>query len=168
MKTKFLIFACALLLIPTMTQAQKWTKVKSKEGKFEMEFPAEPKLEKKEKDDSKTFQYQLTHNEVIYMASAVVHSTKLDVEGLSKETLAESSLDAFAKVMGGKILKKGDFKIGKNKGKSCSIENKDKGFLCYYRCIIIGQIQYQFIIMNAPSADDIESRDQYFNSIKIK
>ena len=168
MKTKILMLAFTLFLIPSLSQAQKWTKVKSKEGKFEMEFPAEPKMEKKEKDDSKTFQYQLTHKDVIYMASAVVHDTKLDVEGLTKESLAESSMDAFANVMGGKILKKGDFKLGKNVGKSCSIENKEKGFLCYYKCIISGQIQYRFIVMNAPSVDDKKSRARYFASIKTK
>ncbi len=168
MKTKILMLACAIFLIPTLSQAQKWTKVKSKEGKFEIEFPAEPKLDKKEKEDSKTYQYQLTHNDVIYMASAVVHDTPLNVKGLTSESLAESSLDAFAGVMGGKITKKEDFTLGKNKGKACTIENKEKGFKCYYKCIIIGQIQYQFIVMNAPSADDKKSRTQYFKSIKTK
>lgn len=168
MKFYFPLLTIALFLFPQFTTAQEWVKYKSKEGKFQIEFPGEPKEDIQKKEDSKTIQLQVESNDVIYMGSAVIHQTKLDVAGVTPEMLAESSLDAFAGVIGGNITKKEDFKMNGVNGKACTISNPDQGFECHYKCIIIGQIQYQFIVMSAPSNSNKENRDKFFDSIKIK
>lgn len=168
MKNKLLILMALFIALPTFTTAQKWEKYKSKEGKFELEIPGEPKEEIDKQEDAKTIQIELSVNDVIYMASAVIHKTNLKVDGITPEMLAESSLDAFANVIGGEIVSKKDFKINKVTGKSCVIKNDSKGFECYYRCIVVGQIQYQFIVMNAPSKSDKSARIKFIDSIKIK
>jgi hypothetical protein len=167
MKTKTILLALTLISLPLISFGQKWEHFKSKEGKFEIDFPVEPKVENTDGDDSKTVQLQATHNEVIYMASAVIHETNLDVEGLSPEKLSQASLEAFANVMGGEMKSNGDFKLGKNKGRECVIDNSEKGFMCYYKVIIIGQVQYQVIVMNAPANDDKKSRAKFFSSFEV-
>lgn len=163
-----ILLLALLTLFVSALNAQNWTTYKSKPAKFSIDFPAEAKEEKLEDEETVSYQYQSSLEDVIYMASAVIHETKLNVEGLTIEDLTNSSLEAFANVMGGEMKDSGDIKIGKNKGKYCILYNQEKGFMCYYRCIIVGQIQYQFIVINAPANDDKKTREKFFKSIAIK
>lgn len=162
MRTLFLLFFCvaavtlnAGVLTPnlhfTFPEVQKGYKYSSSEGMVKISFPAEYEEEYKQEEYGKSVTVKAVTGTDIFMLNYVIHKEYMG--GSDLVLLAETSLDAFADAMGGEIQKRFDYEYKKNMGKGAEISYK--GSLITYRCVIIGQIQYQLVTITEPDNADV-------------
>lgn len=80
--------------------------------------------------------------------------------------LAQTSLNTFAEEVGGKVIHETDYHYDDYKGRSAEIEMEEEGATLYYKVILVGQIQYQMVVVTQ-SGDVTKQKDKFFNSFRI-
>lgn len=167
MKHLHLLFAITFLLINTAwaaaPEADGKEKYSSKVGQVSIYFPGSFDEEKKVEDYGDSYTVKSLVGDDAYMLSFVIHSSDLSTSNMKE--LAQISLDAFADEIGGRKSGEKDYIYKGNEGRMCDIK-MDNGLFIRYKCVIIGQIQYQLIAIvsdRSASSDDMTS---FFDSFK--
>ena len=134
-----------------LPEVQKGYKYSSSAGMVKVTFPAEYEEEYSDEEYGKSYTVKAVNGSDIFMLNFVVHDEYMG--GSDLVLLAETSLEAFADAMGGEIKRSFDYDYKKYQGKGAEIDYA--GTLVTYRCIIIGQIQYQLVTITAPENADV-------------
>jgi len=66
----------------------------------------------------------------------------------------------------GKIVQQEEYRINDQNGVKAKIAMQDVGAEIYYRAIIIGQIQYQLIVLDVSKSFQ-EEREEFFDSFRV-
>lgn len=132
-------------------EVNKGYKYSSSAGMVKITFPAEYEEESKREEYGMSYTVKAINGTDIFMLNFVIHDEYMG--GSDVVLLAETSLEAFAEAMGGTIKRKFDYDYKKHQGKGAEIDYN--GTLVTYRCIIIGQIQYQLVTITDPDKGDI-------------
>lgn len=140
----------------------KWVKYSTKEGKAKIKFPASYEVSEEVKEAAKTVKIQTKLGENLFFMAYTLHSTQLT----EQDNLAEVSLESFAETVKGKIIQQEELIVKSNNGIKAKIVMEEADADVYYWAIIIGQIQYQLIVLDVSKTIDTE-RDQFFKSFKI-
>lgn len=135
---------------------------KSEEGKFKIKFPGAIDITEKEKEKYKTTQITCTVNENVYFVVCTTHSAPMK----KPKELAKVSLDSFVESLSGKISTKSDWDIKGNSG-YIAVINIDKTSVIHYRVVIVGQIQYQVVVIGKKTNYEEEVAKKFFKSFKI-
>ena len=145
--------------------AAKWKKYTSEVCKAKISFPAEFTEESPEESDyGKTYKVTAEDGSTQYFFAATVHKNPLD----EHYELAKIGMESFAESVGGDLSDEGDYIYKSHRGVKGDI-SKD-GVLIRYRTILIGQIQYQIIVIyteGAPDAVEEAKASKFFNSFKV-
>jgi hypothetical protein len=167
------VLLALLLLIPagkgfaqTTTKAKpKWYAYSTEVGKIKAKFPGNPALENQDTEIGKKHTATARFGENTYMISYVIHSTTL----AEQEKLADASLTAFRDKVKGQILNQSSWSVKKaGNGIRATIAMPDKDAKVEYRVILIGQIQYQVIVVAPTDKYDSKVADKFFKKVKIK
>jgi hypothetical protein len=156
-----------LILFPLVSNAQKWSRYSFKDAKFSIEYPVEPVTETKTDDIGKTITTKLVDGNTIYMATAIIHKTNLNVKGLSQESLAKASMDAFADALGATKVTRKKYYYKKDVGLDAIMESNEFESPIYYRIIVVEQIQYQIVVMTSSGKEDKGGRKKFLGSFKL-
>lgn len=166
MKQLHVLFAITFLLINTAwaaPEADGNEKYSSKVGKVTVYFPGSYTEEKSREDYGDSYTIKSLVGDDAYMLSFVIHSNDLSTSNLKE--LAQISLDAFAEEIGGKMSGEKDYVYKGNEGRMCDIK-MDNGLYIRYKCIIIGQIQYQLIAIISDRSKSSDTMKKFFESFK--
>ena len=158
------IILILLLLSVSYTQAQKSVAYKSEEGKFSIKFPGEFKENITEKESAKTVKIQCELEKSNYFASYSLHKVDID----DPLEMAEVSLESFTEAIHGVVVTRTEWKIKKNEGLKALIDLPDNGAKLEYRVILVGNIQYQLIVIAVDGAIDKKKANAFFKSFKLK
>lgn len=147
---------------PLSPEKVKWSKYNAEEGKVKIKFPFPYEIVEEQKENVKTVKIQGKNGEDLFYLAYTIHTAKLD----DNEHLAEVSLESFAETLHGKIVQQEEYIINDQSGVKAKIVMQDVGAEIYYRAIIIGQIQYQLIVLDVSKSFQKE-RDEFFDSFRI-
>ena len=155
-----LIFAVSSAATLPFAKGFKYT---SAEGKFSISFPGEFKTETTDQDEAKTVKTSATLGDLTYFASYTLHQIKMS----EPESLAGTSLEAFTEATGGSITSQSEWKIKEHKGVKATISLEEQKSKIQYQVILVGQLQYQILVV-APNASWYQkTADTFFKSFKL-
>jgi hypothetical protein len=157
---------CIVLFILTipMAYAQKNYPYDSNEGKFSIEFPGEFTVDREDKDKVSTIKINCDYEGQTYFASYSLHK----IEMVDHEEMAEVSFDSFHAAVGGEVLMKDEWKVDGNTGLMAEIDLAENSVTITYRVILVGNIQYQLIVMAEYSDYDKKLANKFFKSFELK
>lgn len=163
------IFAMAVSFISQPVLAQKkakpdWQSYESKAGKFKAKFPSTPEVKTEDTDTGKRHKAMARFGNGVYFATFMVHDTPL----AKHFDLAKTSLVAFNDKLGGTIKSQNDWEVKGHKGLQATINIADKGSLVEYRVVLVGQIQYQLIVVYPENEWDAKTTKKFFKKFKLK
>jgi len=147
---------------PASPKGAKWVKYSTDEGKAKLKFPFQFEETEEVKENGKTVKVQAKNGDDMFYFAYTLHNSEL----VDAEHLAEVSLESFAETLKGKINSQEEFVVNENKGIKAKIVMEESDADIYYRAIIIGQIQYQLIVLDVTKTIN-EERDKFFESFKI-
>ncbi|MCB0738136.1 MAG: hypothetical protein KDC92_11535 [Bacteroidetes bacterium] len=147
----------------TKSEKTKWFKFKSEMSGSKLKFPGTFETEVTNKESGNTYKTNCIVGSVVYFMGETKHETEMT----NHEEMAKVSLDAFAEKLNGTINSESDWIIKKSKGRKAKISIDESDATVFYQVILIGQWQYQLVIV-APNDQmpDEKSRNQFFNSFK--
>jgi len=164
-----IIFTCFILFgnygfvsEPAIPKGAKWVKYSTDEGKAKLKFPYQFEVTEEEKENGKTVKVQAKNGNNMFYFAYTLHNSEL----IDAEHLAEISLESFAETLKGKINSQEEFIVNDHKGLKAKIVMEESDADVYYRAIIIGQIQYQLIVLDVSKTIN-EERDKFFESFQI-
>ncbi|HEY9115990.1 MAG TPA: hypothetical protein VIN10_14940 [Bacteroidales bacterium] len=165
MKTQLLALMLIFFVFPAIAinPPEKGVYYSSSVGKFSIVFPTQYKIETTDNGDSETVKISSSSNDQTYFASYTVHTVELT--GL--EDLAEVSLNSFSEQLGGTISEKKEWKVNKNNGLEATMNLKEQDAKVQYYVILVGQVQYQLIVLAANSSFDQKAADAFIKSFKL-
>ena len=131
----------------------------SREGKFSVVFPAQYTVDAKEN----TIKISATSNEQTYYASYTIHNVELT----NRKELAEISLNSFSDILKSPIIEQSDWKTNKNTGLQATLNMQEKNIKIKYYVVLVGQIQYQMIVMAENALFDQKAADAFVKSFKL-
>lgn len=134
----------------------------TEKGKASIKFPAEYSVEEDNSDLTSTTKVMASLDDNIFMFSFSIHETTLSDHYM----LAQTSLTSFNDEVGGRIISETDYVYDDYKGRSAEIELEEQNVTLYYRVILVGQIQYQMVVV-AQSGNIVKKKDKFFNSFKL-
>jgi hypothetical protein len=95
------------------------------------------------------------------------HSTlKLNIE--EHDSFAATSLESFNKTGGGSLKNQVSWTINKHNGLQADIEISANNLKVAYRAILIGQIQYQIVVISESTKWNRENFDTFMESFKVE
>jgi len=147
---------------PLYPEKVKWSKYNAEEGKVKIKFPFSYEITEEQKEKVKTVKVQAKNGEDLFYLAYTIHTAKLN----DNEHLAEVSLESFAETLHGRIIQQEEYQVNDQIGVRAKIAMQDVGAEIYYRAIIIGQIQYQLIVLDVSKSFQ-EEREEFFDSFRI-
>jgi len=147
---------------PVAPEKVKWSKYNAEEGNVKIKFPFPYEINEEQKEKVKTVKVQAKSGEDLFYLAYTIHTDKLN----DNEHLAEVSLESFAETLHGKIVQQEEYRINDQNGVKAKIAMQDVGAEIYYRAIIIGQIQYQLIVLDVSKSFQ-EEREEFFDSFRV-
>ncbi|MCB9233762.1 MAG: hypothetical protein H6581_19050 [Bacteroidia bacterium] len=173
MKKISILFTLVLLISAALTgfttienvtseEGGKWYNFTSSTGKFSIQFPAKPEISDTKTDEAHTYKANATVGESSYFVGFTVHTTPM----VNPDDLAQVSLDAFNETLGGTIESSSEWKYKGETGRQAMIKMEAQGAQVDYKVIIIGQIQYQLIVISTSGDYDAKSAKKFFKSFK--
>jgi len=165
MKTQLLTLMLIFFVFPAIpiNPPEKGAYYSSSAGKFSIVFPTQYKIETTDNGDTETVKISSTNNDQTYFASYTVHTVELT--GL--EDLAEVSLNSFSEQLGATISGQSEWKVNKNSGLEATMYLKDQDAKVQYYVLLVGQIQYQLIVLATNSSFDQKAADAFIKSFKL-
>lgn len=136
----------------------------STEGRMSIKFPAEYEVDPGTPGKLKTVKISTTIDEQTFFASYSLHETEI----MDHEEMAKVSLESFSERVGGEITAESVWKVKKNKGIKATIDMSEKESRVQYQVILVGNIQYQIVVVASYDAWDQKAVDKFFKSFKIK
>jgi hypothetical protein len=161
------IFSVSLIaFVFVLTSFAPAAKIKytSAEGKLSMKFPVAFKSVTKEAEDHKSVETQASFEDQLYFVSYTIHKVKME----NHESLAATSLESFNEAMSGTITKQATWAIKKHKGLQADIEIPGNNMRVEYRVLLIGQIQYQIVVISEVAKWNQLRADEFIKSFKVK
>jgi len=137
-------------------------KYASKDSKASIVFPAEFKVEREKNKSPVTTKVSAEIGENVFMFSYTIHDVTLD----DPYHLAEVSLQSFQETLQGEVVKMTDYFYDDYKGREAIIDIPGTIATVYYRVLIVGQIQYQMVVVDQ-QGDILKKKDKFFKSFKI-
>lgn len=162
LKTSLLLLS-ALILLAAFAPAKKFL-YDSSEGRFSVVFPAEYATERDEGEDVATIKTSCNLDGQTYFASYSLHQ----LEMTDPMEMAEVSYDSFIKAVGGVLQSKSDWKVKEHTGLIAVMNLSDESVLLEYRVILVGNIQYQLVVLAATGDYDAKAAGNFFDSFKLK
>ncbi|MCB0478007.1 MAG: hypothetical protein KDC84_07580 [Crocinitomicaceae bacterium] len=162
-----ILFVLTLVLFPLTSTAQKWVKYECRDAKFAAQFPMTPEEKVEDSEQGKSYTATVTQGNTVYMASALIHTTNLQVAGLDQQTLASTSLDAFEKALGATKVTKKNYYSRNDVGLDAEIIVPGFANPILYRVIVIGQIQYQVVVMQKEGKAKKGTMYKFINAFKV-
>lgn len=170
----FLTVLLAIFFLAPMGQAvaqsakpakPKWHAYSTEVGKIKAKFPGNPTLENQDTEIGKKHTATARFGENTYMISYVIHTTTL----AEQDKLADASLAAFRDKVKGQVLNQSPWTVKKaGTGIRASIAMPDKDAKVEYRVVLIGQIQYQIIVVAPSDKYDAKVAEKFLKKVKIK
>lgn len=153
---------CLLFLTATLSaQNQKY---KSEEGKMSITFPAAFESDVADTGDAKIMKISATNGEQTFFASYTLHTVALT----DRELLAETSLESFTETTGGTMAYKKSWNMNGEKGFIALIELEEQKAYLQYQVILIGNIQYQIVVVAPKASWNQKSADKFLKSFKVQ
>ena len=147
---------------------QSFTPVKMKyissEAKLSITFPTTYETINKNGDGYSSVETQGNLNDQLFMASYQIHKVQMT----EHEAMAIVSLESFNEALGGKITKQSTWMVNKNRGVQASIDIPASNLKAEYKVVLIGQIQYQVVVISEASIWNQANADKFFKSFKVK
>ena len=159
-----LLFALMLGFVATPVSAQKWVKYKEKSCKCKIKFPVQPEEDVTEKEDATTYKISAQVNDQTFFFGYTVHGVTM----VDHENMAKISLDAFNEQLGGEVRGERAWEISGATGRQATLDLKEQGAVCMYKVVLIGQMQYQVVVIAPLSTLDKDAADDFFASFKPK
>ncbi len=164
-KNAFLVLiACFVLFTTAFAPLAKGHKYSSEEGKMSIVFPNEFEIEESDLENVKVVKITATHDELFLFASYSLHKTEIT----NHESLAELSVQSFAESITGTINGQSEWKVKKHNGLKAMMELAENESRVQYNVILVGDIQYQLVVVAPQDSWDQEAADTFFKSFKLK
>jgi hypothetical protein len=159
-----LLLLSVFILVTSFTPAKKKFIFDSDEGRFSVIFPAEYTTETEKGEGVTTIKTSCTLKGQTYFASYSLHEIKM----VDHKEMAQVSYDSFMKAVGGELRSKTEWKVGDHSGLMAVMELVESSVKLEYRVVLVGNIQYQLVVM-APNADYNEKgAAKFFKSFTLK
>lgn len=155
-----LLMISFVLLTTAFAPKAEAQKLSSTEGKMSIKFPADYQAS----EEGPTKKFTATVGDQTFFAAYTVHEVELE----DQMGLAEVSLDEFNKILEGNILEKSNWKLKKNTGLKANIHLEKQDGKILYHVILIGNIQYQVVVISPTESFDQKSADKFVKSFKVK
>ncbi|MBK8555442.1 MAG: hypothetical protein IPL65_06560 [Lewinellaceae bacterium] len=160
----FSISLIAFVFVLTSFAPPAKFKYTSTEGNFSITFPADYETANKDTEDFTSVETQSSFEDQLYFVSCSTHKMEIS----EHESLAATSLESFNEAMGGRITQQSTWSIKKHKGLQADIEIPSDNIRAKYRVVLIGQFQYQVVVMSESSKWNQVNADKFINSFKLK
>ena len=154
-----------LFLSSSLLQAQKSFKYSSEEGKLSLKFPAEYTETESENEISKDLKIQCNKDSISYFASYSLHKTEMDEDPIE---MAEASLESFVDGVKGVEITRVAWNVKKHEGLKAKIEIPANESIVDYRVILVGNTQYQLLVVTPKDECDNKNVRSFFKSFKLK
>jgi len=158
---------CFLLIAFHPIQPQdtkgKWYTYLSEEGKVRINFPAEYAEEVKANNPNAPRKISARYNNVDYILSYTIHETPI----VMHSEMAKVSVESFVEALGGELVMNKAYTYKGNTGQSALIMLKNGQLTVNYRVILVGQIQYQVIVVSPTASQDIKTLNKFLKSFKL-
>lgn len=168
MKTLHVLFAISFLFLQTAWAvtpvAEGNEKYSSSLGKVSIYFPGSFNEEVTNESYGESHTVKALVGDDAFMMSFVIHKNDLSAAGSMKD-MAQVSLDAFAEALGGTRSNEKDYVYRGYEGRACDIK-MENGMFVRYKCVIIGQIQYQLIAIVSDKSASADKMENFFDSFK--
>ena len=161
--TMSLLLCVAFFSIAFAPDAKKYPYT-SVEGKMSIKFPAAYEVDSNPSGKVTTVKITTTLNEQTFFASYSLHET----EDMDHEKMAKVSLQSFSERVGGEITEESVWQVKKDKGVKAVIDMAEQESKVQYQVILVGNIQYQIVVVASYDAWDQKAADKFFKSFKIK
>ena len=167
MQISFRLFTLALVLIvgtlTTPLAAQKWVKFADEDCNCKIKFPNEPEKTVTEKNEATTYKVVSQVGDQTFFFGYTLHEVNL----AGTPNLDQVSLDSFNEELGGKMTNQKNWVIKKKyTGKQATLSLQKQSAVCLYKVIIIGQMQYQLVVISPQSSLDADAAETFFASFK--
>lgn len=162
--TILLLISLFVLISVAFAPTAKGYKYSSAEGKMTVTFPAAFETEVNSQNDIETTKITAIVDEQTFFAAYTLHQTELEDQIM----LAQIALDSFSETLNGNILQQSAWKIKKNEGVQAVLNLDEQDAKIQYRVIMIGNLQYQLVVIAANSSFDQKAADSFFKSFKVK
>lgn len=159
-----LLFVLMAGLLITPVSAQKWVKYKDADCKCKIKFPTTPEKTKTEKDEATTYKVSAQVGDQTYFFGY----TKHEVTMVDHENMAHISLEAFNEQLKGQVVNERPWEISKATGRQATINLTEQSAVCMYKVVLIGQMQYQAVVIAPISTVDKDGAKTFFDSFKPK
>ena len=168
MKTLHVLFAISFLFLQSAWAATPVAegneKYSSSLGKVSIYFPGSFNEEVTNESYGESHTVKALVGDDAFMMSFVIHKNDLSAAGSMKD-MAQVSLDAFAEALGGTRSNEKDYIYRGHEGRGCDIK-MENGMFVRYKCVIIGQIQYQLIAIVSDKSASADKMENFFDSFK--
>ena len=144
-------------------QAQTPYPFTSNSGKYSITFPAKPEMTNSDSESATTYKTSCAVGDVTYFVGHTLHNQEMP----NPEELSEVSLESFNSTLGGEITTSGPWKFKKNTGRDARISMADQEALVWYKCILVGSIQYQLVVVAPAAAWDEKTAKKFMKSFKL-
>lgn len=149
---------------PTGIEGDKWYSFSSATGKFKMKFPAKPEISETKKDEATTYKAVAQAGSSTYFVGFTVH----EIEMVEPYELAKVSLGAFNETLGGTVKEESDWNFKGNRGIQAKIAvSAQQNMLIEYRVLLVGQIQYQLVVIAPDNDFDSKTAGKFYKSFKL-
>jgi hypothetical protein len=154
----------SLLLTATHLLGQSDFVYETEEGKFSIDFPAKYNVNSEEKGSIRTAQAMCAFDEHTLLATYTLHATEIT----DHDALADTSIVAFGNSVNGNLLSKTDWVVDGKKGRKAFYNLPEQNIKVEYRVLLVGQLQYQIIVMATNAKFDNEMAVTFFDSFRLK
>lgn len=158
---KALLVVVLFASIHTQSIAQKLV---SSAGKFSVKFPCLYEESVSEGSEQTTYKFTCEKNGQTYFIGYSLH--RIEMKG--HEDLAQVSVDSFIEAVQGDLTSQWEWKIANASGLKTLISVENGETLIDYRVVLIGQIQYQVVVLAAKNEYDQKAAGKFQKSFKIQ
>lgn len=144
-------------------EADNWQPFSSEEYAFSAELPYPWQMDTTtEANGTKRLRLEAETENQSYLLTVTKYdmSTRL----FMRERLADATRGGFVSATGGELKNANDWKVGGHVGKQALIKQEEREI--EYRVVIIGQIQYQFVLFAKEQKINDREAKQLFNSFQ--
>ncbi|MCB9081071.1 MAG: hypothetical protein H6555_05100 [Lewinellaceae bacterium] len=135
----------------------------SSAGKFSVVFPARYEVQTSEGEEVETTKISVTIDEQTFFASYTVHTVNLT----DRDDLLEVSVDSFREQLNGTIQGKSAWKVKKESGLQAVMNLEEQDAKIQYHVLIVGQIQYQLVVVAPSGSFNQKAADAFIKSFKL-
>lgn len=126
-------------------------------------FPGTYETERLPGENNVTIKTTCTVSDQTYFASYSIHQFEIT----EQEEMAEVSYESFMSSIGGSEASKSGWAVKKNKGIKAVLDMNEDYSKLEYRVVLVGNIQYQLVVLAAKSLYDEKSAAAFFDSSKL-